>query len=239
MGPEVDEARGILGERPSAWGQRRCRREPRVCLVLPRECWGGEFPRNGTECSARPPFPATFLLPGRQCPHLCLLSFLASCHPFQSAPHACSRTVSTSQGARGPGFLPETLALPWPSVWPAISMSASGPSPALTAVAEVPGQVALGAAEREPVQPGVEAAGGRGGARSGCTQHGGGAGCWARCWEPEPERPRGPDGEGQGDGKGRGGLLGPLPGDPAGVFQVRATSMSPYQHVSSWWTGTD
>lgn len=163
-----------------------------------------------------PPFPATLLLPGPSVPHLCLLSVLASCHPFQSAPLACSRIFSTRQGARGPGSLPETLALPWPSVWPAISMSASGPSPALTAVAEVPGQVALGAAEREPVQPGG-GRGARGEAAAAASMAG--AGCWARCWETEPERLRGPDGEGQGDRKGRGGLLGPLPETrPGGRF---------------------
>lgn len=201
--------------------------EPRVCLVLPRECWGGEFPRNGTECSARPPFPATFLLPGRQCPHLCLLSFLASCHPFQSAPHACSRTVSTSQGARGPGFLPETLALPWPSVWPAISMSASGPSPALTAVAEVPGQVALGAAEREPVQPGVEAAGGRGGGLVWLHP------AWRRGWLLGPllgagaRKASGTRWGGSGGREGAGRLAGAVARRPGGRFPGAS-----YQHVS-------
>lgn len=159
---------------------------------------------TGLNAARGPPSRSHSSFRGRQCPHLCLLSFLASCHPFQSAPHACSRIFSTSQGARGPGSLPETPALPWPPVWPHISISASGPSPAHTAVAEVPGQVALGAAEREPVHPGVEAGKQRRdpGARCGCSLHGGGAGCWARCWETELEWLGDPMGRVRGTGRG-------------------------------------
>lgn len=89
--------------------------------------------------------------------------------------------------------------------------------PALTAVAEVPRQMALGAAERESVQPGAEAAesAGRQGRRglrpsAGCAQHGGWTGCWGRCQETAPGGSWGPEGAGQ-----RATLLGPLPGDGA------------------------
>lgn len=94
----------------------------------------------------------------------------------------------------------------------------------LTAVAKVPGQVALAAAGRQRVQPGVETVEGAGrqrrrgrGARPGSVQHGGGrrGQLLGRCRATAPEAPVGPEfregPEGPGpEGRGAGEGAGPL-----------------------------